>query len=212
MLYVRHTMMTFDPSNYDAIMSIADNSREAIMGWSGLRSVRVARVADNRMMVTGAYVDKAAADANAENARNNFGKMGEFMTEQPVQREGEVVWSYHADDQSKEAGYIRHLIYGFDTSKYDDLMSYWDTTMEICRGVSGLIRIGLVRCQEPNNRMFQTAAYDSEQSAEAGLVAMRSVMAGMDDYIINNPSIPGVPQFEKNTSVRAGEVVWTCVP
>ena len=101
MLYVRHTMMTFDPSNYDAIMSIADNSREAIMGWSGLRSVRVARVADNRMRVTGAYVDKAAADANAENARNNFGKMGEFMTEQPVQREGEVVWSYHADDQSK---------------------------------------------------------------------------------------------------------------
>ena len=68
-------------------------------------------------------------------------------------------------------------------------MSYWDTTTEICRGVSGLIRIGLVRCQEPNNRMFQTAAYDSEQSAEAGLVAMRSVMAGMDDFIINDPSI-----------------------
>ena len=100
MPYVRHTMMTFDPSNYESIMSIADDSREAIVGWSGLRAVRASRVADNRMIVTGAYVDKAAADANAENARTNFGKMGEFMTEPPVQREGEVVWSYDAEDQS----------------------------------------------------------------------------------------------------------------
>ena len=212
MPYVRHTMVTFDPSNYDSIMSIADNSREAIMGWSGLRAVRASRVADNRMIVTGAYVDKAAADANAENARTNFGKMGEFMTEPPVQREGEVVWSYDADDQSKEAGYIRHLIYGFDISKYDALMSYWDTTTAICRGISGLIRIRLVRCQEPNNRMFQSAAYDSKQSADAGLEAMRSVMAAMDEFIIDDPTIPGVAQFEKNISVRAGEVIWTCVP
>ena len=212
MPFVRHTMMTFDPSNYDYIMSIADSTREAMAGWSGLISVRAVRVADNRMIVTGAYVNKAAADANAENARTNFGKMGEFMTEPPVQREGEVIWSYDADDQSVEAGYIRHLIYGFDTSKYDALMSYWDTTTVTARGISGLIRVRLVRCQEPNNRMFQTAAYDSKQSAEAGLAAMRSVMAGMDDFIINDPSIPGVAQFEKNTSVRAGEVVWTCVP
>ena len=60
--------------------------------------------------------------------------------------------------------------------------------------------------------MFQTAAYDSKQSAEAGLVAMRSVMAGMDEFIIDDPTIPGVAQFEKNISVRAGEVIWTCVP
>ena len=81
-------------------MSSADSSREAITRWSGLISVRAVRVADNRMIVTGAYVDKAAADANAENARTNFGKMGEFMTEPPVQREGEVIWSHDADDQS----------------------------------------------------------------------------------------------------------------
>ena len=100
MPYVRHTMMTFDPSNYDSIMSIADNSREAIMRWSVLRAVRASRVADNGMIVTSAYVDKTVADANAENARTNFGKMAEFMTEPPVQREGEVVWSYDAEDQS----------------------------------------------------------------------------------------------------------------
>ncbi|MBC8434636.1 MAG: hypothetical protein H8D93_00020, partial [Verrucomicrobia bacterium] len=183
-------MMTFDPSNYDSIMSIADDSREAIMGWSGLRAVRASRVADNRMIVTGAYVDKAAADANAENARTNFGKMGEFMTEPPVQREGEVVWSYDADDQSKEAGYIRHLIYGFDISKYDALMSYWDTTTAICIGISGLIRIRLVRCQEPNNRMLQSAAYDSKQSDDADLEAMLAFMASFYYIVSDDPSIP----------------------
>ena len=57
MPYVRHTMMTFDPSDYDSIMSIADSTREAIMGWSGLISVRAVRVADDRMIVTGAYID-----------------------------------------------------------------------------------------------------------------------------------------------------------
>ena len=212
MPYVRHTMMTFDPSNYDSIMSIADSTREAIMGWSGLISVRAVRVADDRMIVTGAYIDKAAADANAENARSNFGKMGEFMTAPPVQREGEVIWGYDADDQSKEPGYIRHLVYGFDTSRYDALMSYWDTTTETARGMSGLIRVRLVRCQEPNNRMFQTGVFDSKASADAGSVGMRGVMAGMDDFIINDLTIPGVAQFEKNISVRSGEVVWTCVP
>ena len=37
-------------------------------------------------------------------------------------------------------------------------------------------------------------------------------MAGMDEFIIDDPTIPGVALFEKNISVRAGEVVWTCVP
>lgn len=80
------------------------------------------------MIVTGAYVDQAAADANAENAKSNFGKIGEFMTAPPVQREEEVIWGYDADNQSKEPGYMRRLVYGFDTSKYDALMAYWDTT------------------------------------------------------------------------------------
>ena len=212
MPYVRHTMMTFDPSNYDSIMSIADSTREAMTGWSGLISVRAVRVADNRMIVTGAYVDKAAAGANVENVRTNFGKTGEFMTEPPVQREGEVIWSYGADDQSAEAGYIRHLVYGFDTSKYDALMSYWDTTTETARGMSVVIQVRLVRCQEPNNRMFQTGVFDSRASADAGSEGMKGVMVGMDEFIIDDLTIPGVAQFEKNISVRAGEVVWTCVP
>jgi len=49
MPYVRHTMLTFDPSDCDSIMSIADSTREAIMGWSGLISVRAVRVADDRI-------------------------------------------------------------------------------------------------------------------------------------------------------------------
>ncbi len=60
--------------------------------------------------------------------------------------------------------------------------------------------------------MFQTGVYDSKASADAGSVGLIGVMASMDDLIINDPTIPGVAQFEKNISVRSGEVVWTCVP
>ena len=37
---------------------------------------------------------------------------------------------------------------------------------------------------------------------------MKSVMAGMDDFIIDEPTIPGVAQFKKDVSIRAGEVIW----
>jgi len=41
---------------------------------------------------------------------------------------------------------------------------------------------------------------------------MKGVMVGMDEFIIDDLTISGVAQFEKNISVRGGEVVWTCVP
>ena len=91
-------------------------------------------------------------------------------------------------------------------------MSYWDTTTETARGMSVVIQVRLVRCQEPNNRMFQTGVFDSRASADAGSEGMRGVMAGMDEFIIDDPTIPGVALFEKNISVRGGEVGWTCVP
>jgi len=91
-------------------------------------------------------------------------------------------------------------------------MSYWDTTTETARGMSGVIQVRLVRCQEPNNRMFQTGVFDSRASADAGSEGMKGVMVGMDEFIIDDLTISGVAQFEKNISVRGGEVVWTCVP
>ena len=50
--------------------------------------------------------------------------------------------------------------------------------------------------------MVETVVYDSKTSADAGLEKMKSVMAGMDDCIVDDPTIPRVVQFNKNVSIR----------
>ena len=46
-------------------------------------------------------------------------------------------------------------------------------------------------------------------SADEGLENMKAIMAGMDEFIVDDPTVPGVAQFEKNISVREGEVIWS---
>ena len=140
-------MMTFDPSNYDAMMTYMKT---------------VFDMADDRIIGTTGYTNKEAADAGIEQARPAMARLAEFMTTPPVVREGEIIWSDDAEDSSLAPRYVRHLVYGFDTSRCDALVSFWDTITEIYRDVSGLIRVRLARCLEPNNRMFQTVVYDSE--------------------------------------------------
>ena len=91
------------------------------------------------------------------------------------------------------------------------MMSYVETTTERFRGVTGLQRVRLVHCIEPQKtpRMFSSAIFDNRTSAEAAQENMRAIMAGMDEFIIDDPSLPGVAQFEKNVSVREGEVIWS---
>ena len=208
MPYVRHIMITFDPLNYDAMMTYMKTFFDKAEGMLDLKRGRLVRVGDDRIIVTTGYVDKESANVGIEQARPVMAGLAEFMIEPPIQRQGEIIWSYDSENTALTPGYIRHLVYGFDTSKYDALMSFWETTKEIFRGVSGLIRIRIARCQKPNNRMFQTVVYDSKTSADAGLEKMKSVMAGMDDFIIDDPTIPGVAQFKKDVSIRAGEVIW----
>ena len=91
------------------------------------------------------------------------------------------------------------------------MMSYVDTTTETFQAVSGLQRICLVHCVEPNKtpRMFSSAIFDSKMSADEGQENMKAIMAGMDEFIVDDPTVPGVAQFEKNISVREGEVIWS---
>ena len=91
------------------------------------------------------------------------------------------------------------------------MMSYVDTTKERFQAVSGLQRIRLVHCVEPNKtpRMFSSAIFDSKMSADEGQENMKAIMAGMDEFIVDDPTVPGVSQFEKNISVRVGEVIWS---
>ena len=211
MPYARHTMTTIDPSNYDAMMSIANSADFGDFSqWSGLVLIRVIRVAEDRFLTTGGYMDKASADANADNASATFGKMASLMTSTPILREGEIVWAFDGD-QSLTAGYVRHVIFTYDPGQYEAMMSYVETTTERFRGVPGLQRVRLVHCIEPQKtpRMFSSAIFDNRTSAEAGRENMRAIMAGMDKFIIDDPTVPGVAQFEKNISVREGEVIWS---
>ena len=90
-------------------------------------------------------------------------------------------------------------------------MSYVGTTTSRFQGVSGLQRVRLAQCIEPDKtpRMFSSAVFDSKISADAGQENMRDIMAGLDEFIIDDPTVPGVDQFEKNISVREGEVIWS---
>ena len=93
MPYVRHTAFSFDPAKKDAKLSHLTGQLDTFKGKvSGLVRIRIARVAEDCMIVTAGYANREAA--NAEQARANFAGMAEFMTGEPVVREGEVVWSY----------------------------------------------------------------------------------------------------------------------
>ena len=135
---------------------------------------------------------KAAADANLENAKASLGRMAEFMTEDPFVQEGEVIWGFDGD-QSLTPGYMRHVFVDFDPAEYDALMSYFDTTTEPFRVVLGLIRVRLARILE--NRMVSVAVYDNKSSADAGQENLKSIMAGMTEFVTGD------------YNVREGEIV-----
>ena len=184
MPYGRITRVIFDPSKYDAMMTIAKSID--FSGWSGLRLLTVTRVAEDTVLVTAGYENKAAADANVENAKASLGKMAEFMTEEPFVREGEVVWGVDGD-QSLTPGYVRHVFVDFDPAKYDALMSYFDTTTERFRGVAGLIRVRILGILE--NRTAAVAVYDNKASADAGQENMRAIMAGIAEFVTGDYNI-----------------------
>ena len=190
MPYGRITRAIFDPSKYDAMMAVAKSID--FSGSSGLRLLTVTRVAEDTVLVTAGDEDKAAADANVENAKASLGKMAELMTEEPFVREGDVVWGVDGD-QSLTPGYVHHVFVDFDPAKYDGFISYFDTTRERSRGVAGLIRFRLSRILE--NRMVAVGVYDKKASADAVQENMRAIMPGIGEFVTGDYNI------------REGEVV-----
>ena len=76
------------------MMSRLTGQLDMFKGTSGLARILVAQVSEDRMIVTGGYDSKEAADANTERARANFAGMAEYMTGEPLVREGDLVWRY----------------------------------------------------------------------------------------------------------------------
>ena len=130
MPYVRYSLLTIDATKKDAFVSQLTEILDARKGRPGLRAGRV-NISDhrpgvdneggNRMCIMAMFDDKNAADANTGNATNLRENLAEFLIGDgsPLTREGEIIWSFDADDMSKRAimpGYIRHLGIDFDPS------------------------------------------------------------------------------------------------
>ena len=127
------------------------------------------------MIVTAAYEDKAVADANMENAKASLGKVAEFMTEEPLVREVEIVCGVDGD-QSVTPGYVRFVFGDFGPSKYDAFISDIDGVGERFRGISGLRSVRFSRILE--NRLASVAFFDSKASADAAQDSLAAILAG----------------------------------
>ena len=89
--YARHVFVDIDPEKYDALLSFFDTTTEKFNGVPGLRSVRLARILENRISSMAVYDNKASADAGQENLRAIMGGMAEFVTGDYNVREGEEI-------------------------------------------------------------------------------------------------------------------------
>jgi len=195
MPYVRHTGMSFDPSHYDAMMTYMKTMFEMAENMPDLKGGRLVRVADNRIIGTAGYTNKESADTGAEQARPAMAGLAEFMTEAPILRKGEIVWSFDSDDQSKPTGYVRHTGVSFDSSKFDTMISFFDGITEKFRGVPGLVRVRIARVFE--DRIIGTSVFEDKASADKAVQEHRGLMAGMAELASGAPII------------REGEVIWS---
>ena len=164
MPYVRHTGMSFEPSNYDTMMTYLKTMFDMAETMPDLKLGRLVRVAENRLIGTTGYLSRELANAGAEQARPAMAGLAEFMTEAPMIREGEIVWSYDADDSSKPAGYVRYTGVNFDPSNFDSMISLFDDLTEKFRVVTGLIRVQVARVFE--NRIIGTSVFEDKTSAD----------------------------------------------
>ena len=199
MAYVRHTLVTFDSEKRDAMVSRLTTLLDGIKEISGLRAIRVhfdtALGADNRLVVSGFYDDKQAADSAQESGKDDLSTLSEFVVGEPVVREGEIIWAFDADgvaDKSVMPGYSRHTTVSIDPSKLDALLAYADSIVGTLKSISGLrrIRVATVKAPPPyksEDRITVTAGYDSKGLADAASEQIAGVWAGMAEFMTEDP-------------------------
>ena len=199
MAYVRHTLVTFDSEKRDAMVSRLTTLLDGIKEISGLRGIRVhfdtAQGADNRLVVSGFYDDKQAADSAQESGKDDLSTLSEFVVGEPVVREGEIIWAFDADgvaDKSVMPGYSRHTTVSIDPSKLDALLAYADSIVGTLKSISGLrrIRVATVKAPPPylsEDRITVTAGYDGKGLADAASEQVAGVWAGMAEFMAGDP-------------------------
>lgn len=101
--YMRFTRVTFAQSNFDAIKSYMDsNLGPAFDGVRGLSRIRVVSLREGSIqgepavIAAAAYDNEASARAAVPNAQKALGGLAEYMTSEPFQRQGNVVWEWRS--------------------------------------------------------------------------------------------------------------------
>ena len=204
MLYGRWTIFYFDTSKKDAMLShLTSQLDTATKELTGAVQARLVQVAENRMVVHAIYENKEAADAATERASGIRASMGEFVTDAPIIREGELVWGVDPEGQAPRsptptASYGTFRTTDIDSSKYDSLMAYMDSKKGQFRGISGLLRLRIARIAE--DRIVAATLYDSKASSDAAQENAAAVMAGGSEF------------FTGNVVLLQGDLVWSGRP
>ena len=211
MVYGRWTIFYFDASKKDAMLSHLTSQLDKMTNEvAGAVQGRLVQVAENRMVVHATYENKEAADAAAERASGIRASMGEFVTETPIIREGELVWGVDPEGQApgsptpafltalQAASYMTFRATDIDSSRYDSLMAYMDSKEEQFRGISRLLRLRIARIAE--DRLVAATIYDSKSSSDAAQENAAAVMAGGSEF------------FTGNVVLLQGDLLWNGRP
>ena len=204
MLYGRWTIFYFGTSKKDAMLSHLTSQLDKMTNKvTGAVQARLVQVAENRMVVHAIYENKEAADAAAERASGIRASMGEFVTDAPIIREGELVWGVDPEGQAPgsptpTASYGTFRATDIDSSKYDSLMAYMDSKKAQFRGISGLLRLRIARIAE--DRIVAATLYDSKASSDAAQENAAAVMSGGSEF------------FTGNVVLLQGDLVWSGRP
>ena len=91
--YMTFRATDIDSSKYDSLMAYMDSKKGQFRGISGLLRLRIARIAEDRLVAATIYDNKASSDAAQENAAAVMVGGSEFFTGNVVFLQGDLMWS-----------------------------------------------------------------------------------------------------------------------
>ena len=103
--YVRFVRASIDDSKWDAIQSyMDDNLASAFDGVAGLSRIRIARLREGSsegkpaILAAAGYDNEASAQAALATAQKALAGIAEYFTDEPLIRQGAVVWQFRSDE------------------------------------------------------------------------------------------------------------------
>ena len=191
----RFTAFDFDPTKYDAMISSFDTAKDRIKDIPDLLNVRVVRTLENRMMVMSGYRSSDALDAATGAYSSIFPDFAQYIVGEPLARAGERIARVIGEVPNNDIKYMRFVRVVIDPTKYNAMMSYLNGgVLESFKDIAGLSRVFITRNSE--DHLFSAAGYIDKTSADAAAETMQNAVAGMAEYITEEPLI------------REGELVW----